>query len=92
MIAIVQVASDNLKKANVGESSALHILETTNDLIKTGLAERDDKIRQINLDFERSVEKLNIEFEKSVEKLNIEFEKSLERLQNNWQQHDTSEA
>src|ERR1700730_10119127 len=43
MIAIVQVASDNLKRANDGESSTLHILETTNELIRTGLAERDEK-------------------------------------------------
>ncbi len=58
MIAIVQVASDNLKKANIGYSSTLHILETTNEFIKTNLAERDEKIRQINLDFERAIEKL----------------------------------
>lgn len=58
MIVIVQVASDNLKKANIGYSSTLHILETTNEFIKTNLAERDEKIRQINLDFERAIEKL----------------------------------
>ena len=58
MIAIVQVASDNLKKANNGYSSTLHILETNNELIKTNLAETDEKIRQINLDFERAIEKL----------------------------------
>jgi hypothetical protein len=80
MIAIVQVASDNLKKANDGESSALHILETTNELIRTGLAERDEKIRQINLDFENSVEKLNLDFEESIDKLNLAFEKSVEKL------------
>jgi hypothetical protein len=60
MIAIVQVASDNLKKANNGYSSILHILETTNELIKTNLAEKDEKIRQINIDFERAIEKLNV--------------------------------
>src|SRR6266478_6922727 len=57
MIAIVKVASDNLKKANNGYSSTLHILETNNELIKTNLAETDEKIRQINLDFERAIEK-----------------------------------
>jgi hypothetical protein len=57
-IAIVQVASDNLKKASDGYLSSLHILETTNDLIRTNLAETDEKIRQINLDFERAMEKL----------------------------------
>lgn len=58
MIAIVQLASDNLKKAYEGYSSTLHILETTNEFIKTNLTERDEKIRQINLDFERAVEQL----------------------------------
>ena len=58
MIAIVQVASDNLKKANIGYSSVLHILETSNEFMKTKLAETDEKIKQINLDFERAIEKL----------------------------------
>jgi hypothetical protein len=58
MITIVQVASDDLKKAYGGYSSLLHILETTNEFIKTNLAERDEKIRQINLDFDRAVEQL----------------------------------
>jgi hypothetical protein len=60
MIAIVQVASDNLKKAYSGYSSTLHILETTNELMKTNLAVRDEKMRQINIDFERAIEKLNV--------------------------------
>lgn len=58
IIAIVQVASDNLKKAYNDYSSILHILETTNELIKTNLAETDEKLRQIDLDFERAIEKL----------------------------------
>jgi hypothetical protein len=58
MIAIVRVASDSLKKANNGYSSTLHILESTNEFIKANLAETDEKIRQINLDFERAIEKL----------------------------------
>lgn len=58
MIAIVQVASDNLKKAYNGHSSILHVLETTNEFIKTNSAEADEKIRQINLDYERAIEKL----------------------------------
>jgi len=59
VIAIVQVASDNLKKAYDGHSSTLHILETTNEFMKTTLAETDERIRQINSDFERAMEKLN---------------------------------
>ena len=58
MIDIVQVASDNLKKINNGFSATLHVLETTNEFIKTTLTETDEKIRQINLDFERAIEKL----------------------------------
>ena len=60
MIAIVQVASDNFKKVNNGYASSLHILETTNEFIKTTLAEADEKIRQINLDFEKAIDKLSI--------------------------------
>jgi hypothetical protein len=58
LIASLQVASDNLKKTYNVYSSTLHVLETTNEFIKTNLAERDEKIRQINLDFERAIEKL----------------------------------
>ena len=57
-IAIVHVASDNLRKTTNGYSSILHILETTHELVKTNLAETDEKIRQINLDFERAIENL----------------------------------
>ncbi len=59
MIASVQVASDNLKKAIIGYSAVLHIFETTNELMKTNLAETDEKIRQINLDYERAIDKLS---------------------------------
>jgi hypothetical protein len=69
LIAIVQVASDDLKKALSGYSSMLHILETTNEFMKTVLAESDEKIRQINQEFERKVEKLNLDFERKMEKL-----------------------
>jgi hypothetical protein len=58
LIVTVQVASDTLKKANNGYSAILHVLETTNEFIKTTLAETDEKKRQINLDFERAIEKL----------------------------------
>ncbi|HVS81138.1 MAG TPA: hypothetical protein VHE60_05340 [Pyrinomonadaceae bacterium] len=58
MITMAQVASDNLKKATVGYSSILHILETSNELMKTNLTETEEKIRQINLDFERGMKNL----------------------------------
>ena len=57
-IALVQVASDHLKKANDGYLSGLHILETTNQIIETKLAEADEKIKQINLDYERGMKNL----------------------------------
>jgi hypothetical protein len=58
LIALVQVASDNLKKSNDSFLSSLHILETTSEIIETKLAESDEKIRQINLDFERGMKNL----------------------------------
>ena len=58
LITGVQLASDSLKKANSGYSSMLHMLETTNEMMKTDLAERDEKIRQISLDLGRAIEKL----------------------------------
>ncbi len=58
MIAIVQPASDNLKRENSGNSATLHIFETTNEFIKTTLVETDEERRQIDLDFERAIEKL----------------------------------
>ena len=57
MITIVQVVSDDLKKATSSYSTTVHILETTNEFIKTTLAEADEKIRQIDLDFEKATEK-----------------------------------
>lgn len=59
MIDTVQAASDNLRKAVSGYSAILHILETSNELIKTSLVEADAKIRQINADFDKAVSKLS---------------------------------
>ena len=59
MIAITQIGSDKLKNINDSYISTLHTLETTNELTKTILTERDEKIRQINIDFERAMEKLS---------------------------------
>lgn len=64
-IALAQVASEDLRKANGGHLSALHILETTNEIVETRLAELDarlaeldDETRQISLDFERGMKNL----------------------------------
>lgn len=57
IIAIVQVASDKLKFSNDGFLSSLHILETTNEFMKVKLAETDEQIKQINIDFEKALEK-----------------------------------
>ena len=58
MIVNVQLDSDNLKKENSGNLATLHIFETTNEFIKTTLAETDEERRQIDLDFESAIKKL----------------------------------
>jgi hypothetical protein len=60
LISIAQVASDNLKKTNDGYNAVLHIHETTNTFIKTALDEQDEKLKQIDLDFERKVKNLRL--------------------------------
>ena len=57
-IALVQLASDDVKGSIGGFLSSLHILETTNQLIETNLAETDKLIKQIHLDFEREMKNL----------------------------------
>jgi multidrug resistance efflux pump len=69
MIANVQVASDNLKHANVGYAATLHILEGANEFLTTTLAEAEEKIRQINLDYERAVEKLTSQTEEKIRQI-----------------------
>lgn len=59
-IAIVQVASNNLKSTNDSFTSCLHTLETTKELMKSILAEADTKIRQINIDFEKAMEEIKV--------------------------------
>jgi hypothetical protein len=64
MIAIVQVASDNLKTTNDGYASVLHILETTSELIKTNLFVLDEKVRQINLDADERMKQISLDLQK----------------------------
>jgi hypothetical protein len=73
LIAIVQVASDNRKKAHNGYSSVLHILETTNEMVKANVAESDAKIRQINLDTDEKIRQINLEFAREMETLEKEW-------------------
>jgi hypothetical protein len=61
LISLVKVASDNLKRTNEGYLAALHILESTNQIIETKLAETVEEIKQINLDFERGMKNLGFE-------------------------------
>src|SRR6185436_15927083 len=77
MITIVQVASDNLKKSYEGYTSALHILETSNELMKTNF----EKIRQINLDTDEKIRQINLDYDREIEK-----------LMKKWQLSDTSGA
>ena len=69
LIAIVQEASDDIKQTLSRNLATLHVLETTNEFMKDTFAKRDEKIRQINQDFERQVEKINQDFEKKMAKL-----------------------
>lgn len=55
LIAMVQEASDDVKKYNEVSLSSLHILESTNSIIKTILSEIDEKERRIDLDLERAI-------------------------------------
>jgi hypothetical protein len=80
-IAIVKVASDELKKALGGYSSVLHILETTNEFMKTTLAESAEKMRQINQEFDRKIENLNLDYERKVDKINLDYERQKEKLE-----------
>jgi hypothetical protein len=59
LIAMVRVASDDLKKCNDISLSSLHILENSNSIIKDSLAEFDEKMRQIGLDFEKAIREFN---------------------------------
>jgi hypothetical protein len=60
VIADVQISSDTLKRAITGYSSILDILETTNEMVKTTLVEQEEKLRQINLDFERGMREFKL--------------------------------
>ena len=59
LIAMVRVASDDVKKYNDISLSSLHILENSNSIIKDSLAEFDEKMRQIDLDFEKAIGDFN---------------------------------
>lgn len=68
-ITMVNVASDDLKKYNEGFLSWLHILETTNQMLETKLAETDEKIRQINLDADEKIRQINLNYEQRLKSL-----------------------
>jgi hypothetical protein len=59
LIAMVRVASDDSKKYNDISLSSLHILENSNSIIKDSLAEFDEKMRQIDFDFEKAIREFN---------------------------------
>ena len=71
-IALVQVASDDMKKFNDAYLSGLHILETTNQILETNLVETDKKIRQINLDADEKIRQINLDFERGLKNLGLE--------------------
>jgi hypothetical protein len=55
LIAMVQIASDDVKEYNDSSLSSLHILENTNSIIRASLAELDEKVRRIDLDLEKAI-------------------------------------
>jgi hypothetical protein len=59
LIAMVQVSSDDLKKCNEIFLSSLHVLENNNLVLKASLAEFDERIKQIDLDFEKAIREFN---------------------------------
>jgi hypothetical protein len=70
-IALAQVTSDDFKKYNDDFLSGLHILETTNLMLETNLAETDKKIRQINLDADEKIKQLILDFERRLKDLGL---------------------
>jgi len=58
LIAMVQRASDNATKYNDTSLSSLHILENTNSIIRTTLADFDEKVRRIDFDCRKQLENL----------------------------------
>jgi hypothetical protein len=59
LIAMVQIASDDVKKYNEISVSSLHILEGTNSIIKASLSEFDEKLSRINVDFEQAIRRFH---------------------------------
>jgi hypothetical protein len=54
LIAMVQVASDDLSMVNDTAKSSLHILENSNSIIESSLAKYDEEVRQTDLAFARA--------------------------------------
>jgi hypothetical protein len=62
LIAMVQVATDNLKKINDSALASLHILEETNTIIRVSLDQINldlETVRQIDLDLEKATREFN---------------------------------
>ena len=55
LIALVQIASDDLTKYNDSCLSALHVLENTNSIIKATLSKLDEEVRRIDLELEKAI-------------------------------------
>lgn len=54
LVAMVQVASDDLSRSNDTAKSSLHILEDSNSIMESSLAKYDEKVRQTDLAFARA--------------------------------------
>jgi hypothetical protein len=59
LIAMVQVASDDLKKCNEGFLASLHILESTESILRASVAETHRlEIRQAELELEKAIREI----------------------------------
>ena len=59
LIAMVQIASDDITKYNDSSLSALHVLKNTNSIIKDTLAKFDEDVRRIDLELEKAIKQFN---------------------------------
>ena len=68
-IALANVATNQLKNANDGYYSSLHILETGNQYLETKLAEADEKVKKINLETDEKIRQINRDYEQGMKNL-----------------------
>ncbi len=73
LIALVQMASDDLKKYNDISMSRLHVLENINSI-------SDENVRRIDAEFEKDVRRINAEFDEKARLIDAKFNKKARRI------------